>query len=65
MLCLVDPEQMGKAMKTLLDMDVCILFNSDDPAYFGGYINDCYHLVAGLLSLSPEAIVKVRLTCIT
>jgi adenosine deaminase len=27
-------------IKRLLDMCVCVTINSDDPAYFGGYIND-------------------------
>jgi adenosine deaminase len=27
-------------IKRLLDMGVCVTINSDDPAYFGGYIND-------------------------
>jgi len=27
-------------LKTLLDAGLCVTVNSDDPAYFGGYIND-------------------------
>ncbi len=27
-------------LKTLLDAGLCATVNSDDPAYFGGYIND-------------------------
>lgn len=34
-------------LKKLLDKGLCVTINSDDPAYFGGYINDnylaCYH----------------------
>jgi adenosine deaminase len=26
-------------LKTLLDAGVCVMINSDDPAYFGGYLN--------------------------
>lgn len=29
-------------IKKLLDMGLCVMVNSDDPAYFGGYINDNY-----------------------
>ena len=30
----------------LLDLNVCVTVNSDDPAYFGGYVNDNYfHLI--------------------
>jgi len=27
-------------LKTLLDAGLCVTVNSDDPAYFGGYVND-------------------------
>ena len=27
-------------LPTLLDAGICATVNSDDPAYFGGYIND-------------------------
>ena len=27
-------------LKALLDAGLCVTVNSDDPAYFGGYIND-------------------------
>ena len=29
-------------LKTLLDAGLCVTVNSDDPAYFGGYVNDNY-----------------------
>ena len=29
-------------IKKLLDLGLCVTINSDDPAYFGGYINDNY-----------------------
>jgi len=29
-------------LKTLLDAGLCATVNSDDPAYFGGYVNDNY-----------------------
>lgn len=29
-------------IKRLLDLGLCVTINSDDPAYFGGYINDNY-----------------------
>jgi len=28
------------ALPALLDAGLCAMLNSDDPAYFGGYIND-------------------------
>ncbi len=33
--------------------------NSDDPSYFGGYINDNYIAVSSALNLSPEDIVRL------
>jgi len=36
-------------IKRLLDLGLCVTINSDDPAYFGGYINDNYlHTFASL-----------------
>lgn len=32
-------------IKKLLDLGLCVLINSDDPAYFGGYIEDNYSAV--------------------
>ncbi|MET0332970.1 MAG: adenosine deaminase [Rhizobacter sp.] len=29
-------------LATLLDHDICVTINSDDPAYFGGYVNQNY-----------------------
>jgi adenosine deaminase len=29
-------------IKKMLDAGLCVTINSDDPAYFGGYINDNY-----------------------
>ena len=29
-------------LKTLLDAGLCVTVNSDDPAYFGGYVNENY-----------------------
>src|SRR3984885_11919577 len=33
--------------------------NSDDPSYFGGYVNDNFRAVAGALSLTREEIVAI------
>jgi adenosine deaminase len=30
------------SLKRLLDAGLCVTINSDDPAYFGGYVNDNY-----------------------
>jgi len=39
-------------LKRLLDMGLTVMVNSDDPAYFGGYVLDNYLAVADALALS-------------
>jgi adenosine deaminase len=43
-------------LKTMLEKGMMATVNSDDPAYFGGYINDNYLVVAEALNLSREQI---------
>ena len=38
-------------LKRLLEAGLCVTINSDDPAYFGGYVNDNY---AAVLQALPE-----------
>lgn len=42
-------------LKTLLDQGVKITINSDDPAYFGGYLNQNYLETAQALKLNAQA----------
>ena len=46
-------------LKRLLDAGVCVTVNSDDPAYFGGYIAANYEAVAKALNLSREDIAQL------
>ena len=46
-------------LKTLLDLELCATVNSDDPAYFGGYITDNFLAVQRALDLSREYIVQL------
>jgi len=46
-------------LKTLLDRGVCVTINSDDPAYFGGYIEENYDAVRKALNLTPEDIYQL------
>jgi adenosine deaminase len=46
-------------LKQLLDRGLCVTVNSDDPAYFGGYIAENYRAVAGALGLSRQDIVQL------
>lgn len=43
-------------LKRLLDRGLCVTVNSDDPAYFGGYMNENYLAVQKALNLDPEDI---------
>jgi len=46
-------------LKRLLDLGVKVTVNSDDPAYFGGYVLDNYLAAAAGLSLSREDIAQL------
>lgn len=46
-------------LKQLLEAGLCVTVNSDDPAYFGGYVTANYLAVAEALSLSAEQVVQL------
>lgn len=46
-------------LKEMLDRGIKVTVNSDDPAYFGGYLNDNYIAVADALNLSKEEIIQL------
>ena len=48
----------------LLDKGVCVTVNSDDPAYFGGYMNDNYQALADSLMASKEQIRRLALNSV-
>lgn len=41
-------------LRQLLDAGLCVTVNSDDPAYFGGYINDNFVQLFEALDLGPD-----------
>ncbi|MFJ3046245.1 adenosine deaminase [Herbaspirillum chlorophenolicum] len=43
----------------LLDAGLAVTVNSDDPAYFGGYMTANYQAVAGALNLSREQVLQL------
>jgi adenosine deaminase len=43
----------------MLEYGMMATVNSDDPAYFGGYLNENYLEVAKALSLTREQIVRL------
>ena len=46
-------------VKRLLDRGVAVTINSDDPAYFGGYIAENYRATAEALELTQDEVVKL------
>ena len=46
-------------LKELLDLGLCVTVNSDDPAYFGGYIAENFMALQEYLSLDDQDIFKL------
>ncbi|MEI7829096.1 MAG: adenosine deaminase [Prolixibacteraceae bacterium] len=46
-------------VKEMMDRGIKVTVNSDDPAYFGGYLNDNYIAVADALHLTKDEIVQL------
>jgi adenosine deaminase len=46
-------------LKTMMDKGLLVTVNSDDPAYFGGYINENYLAIQKALNLSAKEIYKL------
>ncbi len=45
----------------MLDKNLLITINSDDPAYFGGYLNENYIALTNNLSLTPDQIKQLAI----
>jgi adenine deaminase len=50
---------MRHPLRRMMDKGLVVTVNSDDPAYFGGYVNDNYRAVAEALSLSRDEIAAI------
>ncbi|UST52575.1 adenosine deaminase (plasmid) [Comamonadaceae bacterium OTU4NAUVB1] len=46
-------------LKQLLDAGLCVTVNSDDPSFFGGYVNDNYIACQAALGLSRQDLVTL------
>lgn len=57
-LCVID-DVADSPVKAQLDQGLLVTVNSDDPAYFGGYINDNFNAVADALALSEADIIQL------
>lgn len=57
-LCVVD-DLRHHPLKTMLDLNLKATVNSDDPSYFGGYLNDNYIRTADALGLTKADILTL------
>ncbi len=46
-------------LRRMLDEGLVVTLNSDDPAYFGGYMNENFSALAGALDLSAAEIIDI------
>lgn len=52
-LCVVD-DMKNHPLPEMLKLGLKVMINSDDPAYFGGYLNENYEAVSGILGDDKE-----------
>jgi len=57
-LCVVD-DLREHSLKKMLDAGLCVTVNSDDPAYFGGYLNTNFEQTVQALDLSRDDVVQL------
>ena len=46
-------------LKQLLDEGICVTLNSDDPAYFGGYVAENYQAAQSALNLTEQELYQI------
>ena len=46
-------------LQRMMDKGLMVTLNSDDPAYFGGYVNDNYRAVSDALALGRDEIIAI------
>lgn len=55
----VFPDMASHNIKRLYDAGLCVTINSDDPPYFGGYVNDNYAGVQAALGVTDAELVQM------
>ncbi|MXX30400.1 MAG: adenosine deaminase [Gammaproteobacteria bacterium] len=55
----VVPDLRAHPLKRMLDQGLLVTVNSDDPAYFGGYVNDNFARVAQALNLGQTELAAI------
>ena len=61
----VFPDLRHHNLKELMDAGVLVTVNSDDPAYFGGYVGDNYLSIASALDLSRDDLIQLARNSVT
>ena len=59
-LCVIDDMQKHN-IKRLLEQGLCVTVNSDDPSYFGGYMNDNFVAIYNALNLSADELKQLAI----
>ena len=57
-LCVVD-DMKHHPLPQMLEAGLNVTINSDDPAYFGGYLNENYEAISGILGNSAELLAQL------
>jgi adenosine deaminase len=55
----VTPDLSKHPLKKMLDLGLNVSINSDDPAYFGGYLMDNFKAAIQALSLTDEDVIRI------
>jgi adenine deaminase len=55
----VVPDLKLHPLRQMMEKDLVVTVNSDDPAYFGGYVNDNYRAVGDALSLNRDELIAI------
>ncbi len=53
------PEDFAAVSARAREVGLCVTVNSDDPAYFGGYLNENFYALDRALNLSAEQIIQL------
>ena len=61
----VVPSIEAHPLKKLMDAGLCVTVNSDDPSFFGGYVNDNYIACQAALGLGREEVVALARNSVT
>lgn len=61
----VVPSIEAHPLKKLMDAGLCVTVNSDDPSFFGGYVNDNFIACQAALGLSREDLVALARNSVT